>query len=79
MSMSGKPSIIIDAKGLFCPVPVIKVAEAVRNIDSGTVVELISDDAAVLRDVPAWCTKTGNTIQSLKKEGNVYRYSIRKK
>ena len=74
-----KPSIIIDAIGLFCPVPIIKVAEAVRNVDSGTVVEIISDDEAILHDMPAWCKSTGHTIQSLKKEGNAYRYAIRKK
>jgi TusA-related sulfurtransferase len=74
-----KPSIIIDARGLFCPVPIIKVAEAVRNIDSGAVVEICSDDAAILHDMPAWCKSTGNIIQSMKQEGNTYRYFIRKK
>jgi TusA-related sulfurtransferase len=74
-----KPSIIIDARGLFCPVPIIKVAEAVRNIDSGAVVEIQSDDAAILHDMPAWCKSTGNTIQSMKQEGDVYTYYIRKK
>ncbi len=74
-----KPSIVIDAKGLFCPVPIIKVAEAVRNLDSGMVVEIISDDAAIDHDLPAWCKSTGNVIQSKSKEGNVYRYLIQKK
>jgi TusA-related sulfurtransferase len=74
-----KPSIIIDAIGLFCPVPIIKVAEAVRNVDSGALVEIRSDDAAILHDMPAWCKSTGNTIQSMTREGNVYKYFIRKK
>ena len=74
-----KPSIIIDAEGLFCPAPIIKVADAMRNIDNGAVVEIRSDDAAILHDMPAWCKRTGNIIQSMKKEGNVYRYFIRKK
>ena len=74
-----KPSIIIDAKGLFCPVPIIKVAEAIRNIDSGMIVEVISDDAAIQYDMPAWCESTGNIIESMSREGKIYRYCIRKK
>jgi tRNA 2-thiouridine synthesizing protein A len=74
-----KPSIIIDAKGLFCPVPIVKVAEAIRNIDSGMLVEIISDDAAIRHDMPAWCKSTGNVIEAVKQEGNVYRYLVRKK
>jgi TusA-related sulfurtransferase len=74
-----KPSIIIDAKGLFCPAPIIKVAEAIRNIDRGMVVEIISDDAAIQHDMPAWCKSTGHIIQSMNEAGGVYRYCIVKK
>lgn len=74
-----KPSIVIDAKGLFCPAPIIKVADAIRNIDSGKIVEVLSDDAAIEFDMPAWCKSTGNIIKSMRREGKIFRYSIQKK
>ena len=74
-----KASIRIDATGLFCPVPIIKVAEAMRNIDSGMIVEIISDDPAIRHDMPAWCKSTGNVIQSERRDGAICEYRIRKK
>ncbi len=74
-----KRSIIVNTKGFFCPVPVIKTAEAVENLDSGSVVEVISDDPSIEIDMPAWCKRTGNVIKSVRKEGKIYRYFIEKK
>ena len=74
-----KPSIIIDAKGLFCPGPIIKVTEAIRNIDSGMIVEVLSDDEAIQYDMPAWCESTGHIIKSMNREGKIYTYCIQKK
>ena len=74
-----KRSIIVNAKGFFCPVPIIKTAEAMDNLDSGAIVEVISDDPAIAHDLPAWCESTGNVIKSMIKEGGVYRYFVQKK
>ena len=73
------PSLVVDTKGFFCPVPIIKTAEAIKNLDSGEVVEVISDDPAIEFDMPAWCESTGNTIKSMTKEGNVFRFLVQKK
>ena len=61
------------------PVPVIKTSEALKNLDSGAVVEVISDDPAIEMDMPAWCQSTGHEIQSVVREEKVYRYWVRKK
>ncbi len=74
-----KSDLIIDTRGFFCPVPVIKTSEALKNLDSGAVVEVISDDPAIEMDMPAWCGSTGHEIQSVAREGKVYRYWVRKK
>lgn len=73
-----KPNLIIDTKGLFCPVPIIKTSDAMRQIDVGGIVEIISDDPAIESDLPAWCTSHGHTIESLVREGEVFRYLVRK-
>lgn len=73
-----KPNIIVDTKGLFCPVPIIRASEAVRKLDAGGLVEVISDDPAIEHDLPAWCRSQGHTIESLAREGDVFRYIVRK-
>ncbi len=77
MSLDGR--VIVDARGLFCPVPIIKTSEAIRNVLSGSVVEVISDDPAIEADLPAWCRSTGHTIVSSDRRGRDYHYLVEKK
>jgi TusA-related sulfurtransferase len=64
---------------MFCPAPIIKLSEAIRNVDGGGVVELISDDPAIEFDLPAWCRSTGHTVVSQSRDGDDYVYRVRKK
>ena len=73
-----KSDLILDTRGLFCPVPIIKTSEALKNLHSGAVVEVISDDPAIEMDMPAWCQSTGHEIRSSAREGKVYRYWVLK-
>ncbi len=78
--MQMKPSIIVDARGLFCPMPIIKTSEAVRNIDPGSLVEVISDDPAIESDMPAWCSSQGHVIRSkIKDDGGVFHFVVEKR
>ena len=52
----------VDAVGLFCPVPIMKLRLKMEDVDTGKVVELLADDEAVLHDLPAWCKETGNRL-----------------
>ena len=72
------PDVIVDTTGTFCPVPIIKLSEAIRNIDEGGVVELVSDDAAIELDLPAWCRSTGHHVVSESKAGKKYVYRVRR-
>ena len=74
-----RASIIIDTRGMFCPVPIIKTSEAIKQIDPGAIVEVISDDPAIEFDLPAWCQGQGHTIESERREGDVYHYFVRRK
>jgi tRNA 2-thiouridine synthesizing protein A len=49
------PVITIDALGRKCPIPIIMVAEQIRDVPVGAVVALLADDPAAYTDVPAWC------------------------
>ena len=69
----------LDTCGMFCPVPIIKTSEALRNLNSGSLIEVISDDPAIEFDMPAWCKSTGHKIESWSLEDGVYTYLVRKK
>ena len=68
----------LDAKGLMCPMPIVKLAKKMKEMQVGKVLELISDDVGSKEDVPAWCKRTGNELVEMKQEGNVYYYYIKK-
>lgn len=57
----------VDAMGLFCPLPVVKLKVEFKKISLNSVVELLADDPGVLEDLPAWCKETGNRLLSLEK------------
>lgn len=74
--MKSKPDIVVDTRGLFCPLPIIRAAETARNLERGSMIEVIADDPAVEFDMPAWCASAGHDIRRMAKEGEVFRYFI---
>lgn len=56
----------VDAVGLFCPMPVVKLKVEMEKLELNQVVELLADDPGVLEDLPAWCKETNNKLLSLK-------------
>ncbi len=49
------PLLTIDALGRKCPIPIIMLAERIRDVPVGAVVAVLADDPAARTDVPAWC------------------------
>lgn len=68
----------IEARGTFCPEPVIRMQEGVRGMRSGQVAVLLADDAGVEIDIPAWCISTGNEYLGLLREDRFLRVLVRK-
>ena len=52
----------IDARGVLCPVPIIRLARAAAGAPAGTVLALLTDDPAAVHDVPAWCQLRGHAL-----------------
>jgi tRNA 2-thiouridine synthesizing protein A len=50
-----EPSLTIDALGRKCPIPIIMLAEQIRDVPVGQVIAVLADDPAAYADVPAWC------------------------
>ena len=62
----------LNACGLQCPGPIIKVKENIENMNKGDVMHVSVNDKGFVKDIPAWCTSTGNTLLDIKNiNGNV--------
>ena len=68
-----------DARGMLCPIPVLKTAQKIKEVDMGEVLEGLSDDEGAREDFPAWCDQTGNELLGIKEEGDTLKFYIRRK
>lgn len=69
----------LDTSGLKCPLPVLKAKKALRALDSGELIRVISTDPAALDDFPAYCANAGHELLESRAEGASYIFLIRKK
>jgi tRNA 2-thiouridine synthesizing protein A len=76
--MQVHPAKRIDCLGLFCPMPIVKTREAIRELAPGQVLEMMSDDPASDADMHAWSQRTGHPLLGVTRDGAVYRFLIRK-
>lgn len=68
----------LDCKGLLCPMPIVKLAKAVKELAPGQVILLEATDPGAIPDVAAWSKNTGNPILSQDQIGSVMRFWIQK-
>ena len=69
---------VLDCLGLFCPMPIVKTREALRDMTIGQVLEMRSDDPASDPDMRSWARRTGNELLDVSKNGSVYHFLVRK-
>ena len=69
----------VDARGLSCPMPIVKAAQAVKPLASGQLVEVLATDPGSQRDFVAWSRSTGHELVEQTTEGTVHRFVIRRK
>jgi TusA-related sulfurtransferase len=68
----------LDASGLACPMPVVRTRQAIDQIESGQILEVISTDRGSLQDIPAWATSTGNRLVEHNDGGDTFTFLIEK-
>lgn len=68
----------LDLKGLSCPLPVVKTAQAMREAVTGDLIEVLATDPGSVPDFKAWCATTGNELVELTEPDGVYRFLIQK-
>jgi tRNA 2-thiouridine synthesizing protein A len=70
---------VLDARGLNCPLPILKAKIALKSLTSGQTLEILSTDPSSVVDFGAYCRATGNELLQLNEQDGVLTYLIRKK
>jgi len=68
----------LNTLGMQCPVPIVKTAKKMKELQVGQVLKVISDDEGIKEDMPAWCKTTGNEFLGLEESEGQYTVYVRK-
>ncbi|MGD8345663.1 MAG: sulfurtransferase TusA family protein [Lysobacterales bacterium] len=69
---------VLDAKGLNCPLPILKAKKALKDLSAGQTLEVLSTDPGSVADFQAFSRTTGNELVEHSQDGDVYTFLIRK-
>jgi tRNA 2-thiouridine synthesizing protein A len=70
---------ILDCVGLYCPMPIIKTSQEIKNMKTGEVLEIIADDKGIKLDMPAWCKTTGNEYLGMEEASGEIKVYVKKR
>ena len=69
----------VDARGLSCPMPIVKTALAIKKVEPGALLEVLATDPGSVKDFAAWARSTGNELVEQSADAGVYRFVLRRK
>ncbi|WML39815.1 sulfurtransferase TusA family protein [Neobacillus sp. OS1-2] len=69
---------VLDAKGLACPMPIVKTKKAMNALEAGQVLEVVATDKGSKADMKAWAESTGHQFLGTIEEGEILRHYLRK-
>jgi TusA-related sulfurtransferase len=69
--------VLIDARNLLCPMPVIRTQDGVADLQPGELVEVLCTDPGVVYDIPAWCRMRGHEVCNIDEQENEITITIR--
>jgi tRNA 2-thiouridine synthesizing protein A len=68
----------LDCVGLYCPMPIVKTAQKIKELKTGEVLEIVADDKGIKHDMPAWCQATGNECLGMEEVGGEFKVYVKK-
>jgi tRNA 2-thiouridine synthesizing protein A len=68
----------LNARGLACPMPLLKAKKEIAALEAGQILEVIGTDEGSKVDLPGWCERVGHLYLGVKEETNVYKFYIKK-
>ena len=79
MTRTIKEDKVLDARGLLCPMPVVKAAKEIRGMNPGEVLKILATDRGAVADFPAWAADTGHELIEWHEEGGALVFYVRKR
>jgi tRNA 2-thiouridine synthesizing protein A len=67
----------LDAKGLNCPLPILRAKKTLKELTAGQTLEVLATDPGSVADFEAFCRTTGNQLVESSANGGVYRFLIK--
>lgn len=71
--------LVIDAKGLACPMPIVKAKKGMDTLSSGQVMEVITTDKGSMNDFKAWVKQTNHELLEAKEEDGMFKFLVKKR
>ena len=78
MSAELKVDKTVDYKGLFCPMPIVRVSKAIKEVEVGQALEMLADDPGSKPDMEAWARQTGHELLNVVEESGVFKFYVRR-
>jgi len=69
----------VDAKGLNCPLPVLRTKKALNDMTSGQILRILATDPGSVRDFEAFCRQTGHELLQQREDGGVFIFLLKRK
>ena len=69
----------LDTKGLNCPLPILKAKRAIKDLQSGDILEVLATDPGSVKDFEAFSRVTGNELMEWNEDDGVFRFLLKKK
>lgn len=74
-----KPTRTLDAKGLICPMPLLRIKKEMDRLNSGDILEVLGTDEGSRGDIPGWAARAGHEFLGERVETNFFRFFMKKK
>ncbi|WP_210367005.1 sulfurtransferase TusA family protein [Bacillus sp. REN3] len=69
---------VLDAKGLACPMPIVRTKKAMDQLESGQILEIHTTDKGSTKDIPAWADAANHEILKTEQDGEVFKFWVKK-
>lgn len=69
---------VLDAKGLNCPLPILRAKKALKDVPIGGTLQVIATDPGAVKDFEAFCRTTGNDLVESKVDGKLFEFLIKR-
>jgi len=71
--------VTLDCRGMTCPMPILKTAQKIKEVEIGQVLEVVADDIGAEEDFPAWCNQTGNEFLGEETVEDYFKFYIKRR